>query len=328
MNRFICYAFSFFLAVPVLNQYRNSALDQGRDLTRQAEAKEKVSRLIGSASNRDRAWAAYLIGQYELKEYAPALIDLLDSTPLDPPAENAFVRLATLDSLIRLRMNVPSDRVMPLYKSFPDQVLIILAMSVVESRDALLSVAQEPGREVCWVAAFNLLTESKAPGLAAVLLKDVKIKIDIAVSEGNKGYVSGGLWSCVSDGVWMTPDGFPPTALYKLIDTPKRDAVVIAPGAHPVFYERQTVEPSVSNQRGFGAVDNGVDRDRYRLEYLAALLDQHIEELRLREKYYHSFTWAGAERYIREVARIREGVIKDSDELKKRLVEKGLLSDS
>jgi hypothetical protein len=123
MNRFICYAFSFFLAVPVLSQYRISALDQRPDLTRQAEAKEKVSRLINSAYNRDRAWAAYLIGQYELKEFAPALIDLLDSVPPDPPWEITLIQLAALDSLIRLRMDVPSDMIMPLYKSFPNQVL-------------------------------------------------------------------------------------------------------------------------------------------------------------------------------------------------------------
>jgi hypothetical protein len=144
-----------------------------------AEVKTRVGQLIQSESTRDRAWAAYLIGEYGLKEFAPALIELLNPNSLDPEWETGFVYSAVLDSLIRLRVSVPSDSLMPLYQRFPAQTLIILARSPSENSEALLSIAEEPRREVCWVAACNLLAESKAPGFAAFLLKSVKIKLEL-----------------------------------------------------------------------------------------------------------------------------------------------------
>src|SRR5262245_58306907 len=42
-----------------------------------AEVKNRVGQLIQSASNKDHAWAAYLIGEHGLKEFAPTLIELL-----------------------------------------------------------------------------------------------------------------------------------------------------------------------------------------------------------------------------------------------------------
>src|SRR5215510_1872298 len=91
-----------------------------------AEVKNKVERLIQSTSTRDRAWAAYFIGEYGLKDFAPALIELLNPNSLEPDWETGYVYRAVLDSLIRLRISVPADKVMPLYKSFSDETLIIL----------------------------------------------------------------------------------------------------------------------------------------------------------------------------------------------------------
>jgi hypothetical protein len=294
-----------------------------------AEVKNKVSQLIQSASNRDRAWAAYLIGEYGLKEFAPALIDFLSPNLPGPEWEITYVHRAALDSLIRLRVSAPSNSLTPLYESFPAQTLIILARSPSENGEALLSIAEQPGCETCWVAACSLLAESKAPGFAAFLLKSVKIKIEIAVSEsGNKGYWSGGSSSSVACGVFQVPDGFPPIALYQLIDQPRRDAVVIAQGPHPVFYERQVVEPGIENQKGAGVTDQSVERSLYCLEYLAALLGQGASELELREKYSKSIAWSGIKRYKVDVISFRELVIGNFERLKKQCVERKLLSEA
>src|SRR5262247_1109351 len=86
-----------------------------------AEVKTRVGQLIQSASNKDRAWAAYLIGEYDLKEFAPALIELLNPNQRAPEWETDFVYRAALDGLIRLRVSAPSDNLMPLYERFPDE---------------------------------------------------------------------------------------------------------------------------------------------------------------------------------------------------------------
>src|SRR5262249_34662501 len=245
MNRIIRRVFSGLFIILPLHQERTPAIEhQQLKAIHRAEVKNRIDQLIQSNSNKDRAWAAYVIGEYDLKELSPALIELLNPNQRDPEWETEFVYRAALDSIIRLRVSAPSDSLLPLYKRFPDETLIILARSPSENGEALLSIAEQPGREVCWVAACNLLAESKAPGFAAFLLKSVKIKVEIAVFErGNVGYGYGGGigGSSVGCGVFQVPDGFPPTARYQLIQEPERDAVVVAPGAHPVFYERQVI---------------------------------------------------------------------------------------
>ncbi|MBO0724644.1 MAG: HEAT repeat domain-containing protein [Blastocatellia bacterium] len=330
MNRFIRLVFSGLCAFLPSPQDRTPDIaPQQLTAIHRTEVKNKVERLIQSDSNKDRAWAAYLIGEYKLKEFAPALIELLNPNSLDPEWETGFVYRAVLDSLIKLGVSAPSDNLTPLYKRFPDETLIIMARSPSEHGEDLLSIAEQPRREVCWVAACNLLAESKAPGFAAFLLKSLKIKVEIGVYDGgNRMGVGGGSSLCVGDGVFQVPDGFPPTALYQLTDEPRRDAVVVAPGAHPVFYERQVIEPGIANQRGIGVYNSSVERDRYCIEYLATLLNLSVSQLEIREMYSKSIVWAGIERYKVEAISFRELIKGNFERLKRQCVEKNLLSES
>lgn len=330
MNQFICCVFSGLFSILPLHQDRTPAVEhQQLRAIHGAEIKNKVEQLIQSASAKDRAWAAYLIGEYGLKDFAPALIEILDPDSLSPDWETGYIYRAVLDSLIKLRVSVPYDKLMPLYERFPDETLIILARSPSQNSEALLSIAERPGRGVCWVAACNLLAESKAPGFASFLLKSLKIRVEIAVSEGgNKGSMGGGSSSSIGCGVSQVADGFPPTAYYQLTDEPKRDAVVVAQGAHPIFYQRQVIEPGVTNQAWMSSYDHSVERDRYCHEYLAALLDQTASGLELRERYSKSIAWSGAQGYKVEVISLMELVTGNFERLKKQCVDKELLSES
>jgi hypothetical protein len=325
MNRFICCVFSSLFTILPSHQEQTPTVEyQQVNAIHKAEVKNRVDQLIQSASTRDRAWAAYLIGEYGLKEFAPDLIELLSPDLPGPEWEITYVHRAALDSLIRLRVSAPSESLMPLYERFPDETLIILARSPSENSDVLLSIAEQPGRTVCWVAACNLLAESKAPGFAALLLKSLKIKIEIAVSErGNRMYGSGGWGASIACGLTsQITNDFPPTARYRLIQEPKRDAVVIAPGAHPVFYERHAFG------RGGSFGDQSVERDRYCLEYLVALFDQSVSQLALRESYFKAIAWSGTQQYKVEVISLRELVAGNFERLKKQCVERELLSEA
>jgi hypothetical protein len=98
--------------------------------------------------------------------------------------------------------------------------------------------------------------------------------------------------------------------------------VVVAPGEHPVFYERHAF--------GLGGSfnDHSVDRDRYCLEYLAVLLGQSVNELGLRETYSKSIAWSGIERYKVDVISFREQAIENFEFLKRRCIAWDLLSES
>jgi len=291
-----------------------------------AEIKDKVVELIKSPSVTDRTWGAYLAGQIEMRELAPTLLDLLSEVP---DHDYGYLNLVVLDSLIRLKYNPASERLMPFYQRYSDQILILLARSPGDNIDPLLSIARQPRNSLFWIAACNLLTEIKASGFAAFLLKDLKILIDIYVVSDNSYGMGGGSGSEGGKGCgagFRLPNDLPPIAFYRLNENPVRDAVVIAPGIHPIFYERKVYFPgdSISTSESF----NGIDRDRYTIEYLAALLDKRKEELRLKEHYYHRIVWAGIEVYRQDVMRIREAVIEDYNQVKKNLTEVELLTSS
>jgi hypothetical protein len=326
MNRFFCCVFSGLFSILPLCQERTPATAPHQlNAIHKAEVKNKVEQLIQSDSKMDRAWAAYFIGEYGLKEFEPALIEILNPDTLAPEGETSFLYRAVLDSVIKLRISVPSDKLMPLYERFPDETLIILARSPSDNGETLLSIAEKPGRQVYWIAACNLLTEGKAPGFAAFLLKSVKITVEITVSEG--GGMSGGVGSGGSIAIACglsthLPNDLPPISVYKLTQEQTRDAVVIAPGAHPIYYERRDF--------GSGAsfTDHGIPRDLYCLEYLAALINQSVSQLGIRERYSKSIAWSGIQSYKVDVISFRELVKGNFERMKKQCVERNLLSET
>jgi hypothetical protein len=330
MNRVLCH--SFICCLVLIGSPREQDPTPGEQQTGPAapaytvEVKNRISRLIKSSSSKDLAWAAYLIGQHELKEFEPALTELLDASPTDE--WGWLVRTVVMDSLIRLRINLPPERLMLLYEQFPDEVLIIMAREPEENRDALFSIARNPERSICWVTACNLLEETKAPGFAEFLLRDLETEISLLVTDpGTIGAGSGGGYASSGCGPNMSevPEDFPPIATYRLTDELSRDGVVIAPGPHPVLYDRDLNEPGIVHRPWS---DKSIDWNEYRLEYLALLLERPTTELRLRKSYTHVITWANSKQYASEVIKIRESVIGDFEDLKKRLIDKERLTNS
>lgn len=323
MNQLACFAFSIFLStVAVGRQGPHSFTNQRFIPANREEAGREVARLLKSDSHRDRAWAAYFIGQHELKEFAPALIELLDL----PPDTSLRTHNVALDGLIRLKIDVPSSTLMRLYRHHPEQVVILLARSPVENRDALFSIAHRPALHICWVAACNLLAQTRAPGFAAFLLRGLEIDVTVALTEdAGTGYGSGGdLGFCRGCGGSGPPEDIPPHVQYELTGESKGDAVLVAPGLHPVYYERRILD----DRSGISSSDSSVDRNRYSIEYLAGMLGKSAEEIKLQDKYSHSIVWAGSAKYGRKIERIRRDVKRDFEYLKELLKREGLLTAS
>jgi hypothetical protein len=162
-------------------------------------------------------------------------------------------------------------------------------------------------------------------------MKELEIEVLIAVYDLKNwgmgmGIGSGGI--SAADGIFGVPDGFPPTAVYKLIENAEHGAIVASPGLHTIYYERRVAQPGVSGQIGVGSVDRHEDRDRYRLEYLAALLNSKAQDLKIEPQRSQSIFWQGPKEYQRRVAEIRQQTHERYQQLIKRLFENNLLSDS
>lgn len=244
---------------------------------RLGDAGAEAARLLNSGENRERAWGAYLVGLNALKGQTPSLVSILRDESLSGggPSESV-VRQAALDSLIQLDAEVPSDVLLPLYAHSPNEVLILLARSPQENRDALLALFTDDESPARWFAAGNLLAEVRAPGFAARLLAGLKIRASVYVfdREAHGGFGTGGGCGggCGFGNDW-TPDAeLPPVGYYALDYWPSQGATVVARGRHVVYYTRSLYP---TRHAGGGC---GFDRDTARVEYLAGLLDAADED--------------------------------------------------
>jgi HEAT repeat protein len=302
---------------------QDAAKEETPPLVRLGDVRDEAARLLKSQGNRERAWGAYLAGTHGLKEHAPALVELLADPNLAGGGwEESVVRQAALDALIRLDAEVPAEKLLPLYQSSPDEVVILLARSPEQNREALLPLFVEETPTARWLAVGNLLAESRAPGFAARLLRELKIEASLYVydREGGHNYGLGGGdgASCGCGGGGSGGGEFPPVSYYVLTDTAGRGATVAAPGRHVVYYVRRSFPCPCSGTYDF-------ERDSLRAEYLAGLLDTTEEDLKLDARPLREIVCKDAAECRRAVVAVRDEIEQSYAALLSRLLEVNLL---
>lgn len=294
--------------------------------TSRAAASDEAARLLRSRVNSERAWGAYLAGAYGLKENAPLVVELLE----DPDGaagdwEEAQVRRAALDCLIRLDAEVPAEKLLALYPHAPDEVVILLARTPGQNAAALLSLFTEETPGARWVAVANLLAEARARGFAARLLAGLKIQATVYVydREAARGYGGGHGHGCGGTRHFEpAPVGFPPAGRYELNTSGVRGSVVLTGRRHTVYYVRTGPE---SGQAYYSDCGNEVKRDAYRVEYLADLLGTAEEEVGLEARPFHEVVCREARECRRKLAALRDETARTYAVVLERLSAAGLL---
>jgi len=241
------------------------------------EISAEATQLMQSPGYREKAWGAYVAGKYRLQDQATALVSQLaawhevagNTLRADTP-EYAAIQ-ATLDALIQLGHPVDAANLLPFQKQWPVEMLILLAQDPPGSREALLTMARTTERDpvgTVWVAAHNLLVESRSAGIASLILSEANISHVFHVTLGSRfrpGERSVHGAGAVCFGPWELAPGFPPFSIYELVFSPQTGDVIVAPGMHPVYYHRALP----NGLRGGAFVP--LDHQEYCLEYLAAL---------------------------------------------------------
>ena len=312
MKRLLVCAALVFVAASGVAAQEGSAQSRPRDdapsssFARRADASAEAARLLRSRENTERAWGAYLAGAYGLKEHAALVVELLEAPSVAADGwEELHLRRAMLDGLIRLDAEVPAEKLLPLYQYAPDEVVILLAHAPEKNAPALLSLFTEETPGARWVAVANLLAVARARGFAARLLAGLKIQATIYVydREAERGYGGGTGYGCGGSRHFeLTPEGFPPAFSYELNATPLRGAVVVARGRHTIYYVRTGPESGQAQYYGCG----DVDRDVYRVEYLADLLGTTEENLGLEARSFHEVVCRDARECRRALAALRD----------------------
>lgn len=291
---------------------------------RLGDAGAEARRLLQSGENRERAWGAYLLGLHGLRAEAPRLVELLaDPALAGGDWEAALVRQAALDALIRLDAKVPAERLLPLYTSSPDEVIILLAREPQQNQQALLSLFDDASPTGRWLAVGNLLAETRAPGFAARLMAGLKIEARVYVydREGDRGY-GGDCGGGSGVGQFFKPlDEYPPVFYYSLTKADARGAVVVAPGRHTVCYARSLAP---GGGRGWNGAC-GPSRDKYRVEYVAGLLRTAEENLKLQARPVREVVCKEERQCRRALAAVRDEIVGGHAEAVRRLLEDGLI---
>ncbi|HKV41960.1 MAG TPA: hypothetical protein VJX67_22340 [Blastocatellia bacterium] len=281
-----------------------------------------VPELLKSTISENRAWGAYLVGQHHLDDFVPSLIEELRaeaeaSSHMDWPLERSV-----LDSLIQLDAKLPPDLFRPLLDHFRAEAIILASNSPVDHQAELLALMRQPLSDSEWLAAGNMLAEVTAPRFAATLLGDIRVDVSVFVvdlddgSGWGAGSHIGYSVACGAAGA-PTPAGYPPLAYYELTTGAKHGSVALGPGPHPVYYVRSATPPG-------GSGGSSSNRDSYRIEYLAEMLNTGVDGLHFRLTSSQTIRWQGAVAFERELTRLRQAAHNSYQGLADRLVAAGL----
>ncbi len=229
--------------------------------------------MLLSGRMEDKAWGAFWAGKLQSDDLRGPLLEQFRAAAAFAAApswgaEHGFV-LALFDAAIEMRLAVPAQLLEPFEDLWSQPVLIVLARTQ-DGEGPLLRLAGNSRPDLVWLAANNLLAERKSQTWYGRLLADVSITHLFVVTgeeygPGFGGGVGGGV---CGDGVLAMGKGFPPVALYTLVED-EPGSVLLARGPQNVYY-RRTVIPT-DQQVGFGSCWPALDRAVIRLGYLTRL---------------------------------------------------------
>ena len=302
----------------------NGSLAYGQETRARAQT---LQRLLQSVDLKDRTWGAYWVGEQravELLDYLSAFLQPPPTTGIGDERE-AFYR-AVLDTLIRLGADLPVQTLTGIIQHYPPEGVILFAQASREKRSALLDVFRQQMSDVPWQAVGNLLVGEKLPGFAVALLAPMQeIRVTISVTDR---VTDGGVAGSIASGIrtFFVPKDYPPIGCYRLTNEQSAGGVMVAPGPHPIYYERTVVQPG--DKMGVENSYRDDNRDPRRLEYLALMLDLPTEEVRFDTNPVRTVQWSTQEDYRRAVEEICQLVLKAFDSLHALLAARGLITSS
>jgi hypothetical protein len=272
-------------------------------LAQTPDEQRRAKELLSSPVLTERAWGAYWAGRLHIPSLNDSLVECLNIAQAYREAdfnseENAYVR-ALFDALIESGTLVPARMLASFAGHWPDEVLILLSRDQ-GNEDLLLAIRDQRLNQARWLAVNNLLLRIRSARFFLKTLTELQIKHQFLIVDHDEAWSGGGSGGgSVADGIRQLPKGFPPIALYQLVDFASEGYVLVAKGPRDVYY-RRTVVPT-NQQVGWGVPDSLSDRQQERLEYLAALNQTSADEIIQTFSPTSTIWWHGREDFTRMV---------------------------
>jgi hypothetical protein len=287
---------------------------------------ETVVRLLWSPDAREQAWGAWFAGRDHRVALTPLLQQIVATRTYSASQSDYAAFDIALDGLIQMRSSVAPELLPLIYERRPTQALILAAHSGANATGFLLDVLnREEGH--AWFAAANMLLPTPPQGYAAVLLRKIRTRAHVYVSDDGQGGYGEGSASGVSIGCGFEGEaaGLPPWASYTMTPFAHPGVVVLSMGPKPVYY-RRTVAPAGQTPAG-GSVETGGPTTADRLQYIAALLRITVEDLPVQASESHTVIWRGAAELSAAIDRIRADALRRYARLVSMLRERGVFGD-
>jgi hypothetical protein len=240
-----------------------------------------------------KAWAAELIRSDHIESLTPQLVVALGDADQPAVGLESEARLAVLDGLVEIGAEVPALTLRAFFSTYPAQVLLLANRPGTWSTTLMFDLLARANSDESWLAIGNRLTTGNNPGVAAWLLRDLRVTATIEVEDTSRrvpggfaggviGGVIGSVPTAASQAIW------PPLRDYQLTLRPCDGCALFADGPHPVYY---------LCGGSWQAPEIKKDRNVYLHEYLARLLSIQPERLPvlLQPKLIHK--WTAPENY-------------------------------
>jgi hypothetical protein len=229
-----------------------------------------VPALLKSDDPVDQAWGAWIAGRDQLRQAVPLLEWRLAQQVAAGTVDRRWALTYTLDALIQLEARPPVALLEAAFEERADEALILLARGGPRADAALLALLDR-AKGARWLAAANVLTARRTPGLAARLLHAIPLRGRVVVSHGGvEGGVLGGGVSGLPSPARGRADR-PPDVYYPVSRLGAPGQTLLADGPIPIYYRRAVAESGAGPDAG-GPYDPDAGTPDTRLRYVAALL--------------------------------------------------------
>lgn len=180
---------------------------------------------LSAASDRERAWGAYLAAVCHMPDLPTAIAAQLQHTRLDMFertidisgrtiwGESQWAGYAMLDALIQLRQPLQASALASIAPLFPAEATILMLQDAERNLPQLAAVREVPMPYVARLAASNALARLRAPGFAATLLRELPLLNSVFVLDPGKSPHGSPGSGILGISETQVPPGFPPVAL-------------------------------------------------------------------------------------------------------------------
>ncbi|MDJ0523194.1 MAG: hypothetical protein QNJ90_14080 [Planctomycetota bacterium] len=291
--------------------------DEGPALEGPARLAQEIDKLCRSENAKDIAWGAYLAATHgpapnskDRDAWIAPLEAALTKYATSARGRDLLLSRAILDAFIQ-RAARPSVETLARCIRWHAPEVIVLSAQDPERYEAVLRAMQSPNMaDTAWMAVANLLRARKTPGAVFLVLRGARTNLDVSVLvERNSAIGIGGgsgnaprQASTVDDPQLAVPPGWPPAVHYRLSDYVWRGWTVVAPGSHPVLFQRHE---SRTRQGARARLRASITRNAFRFHVLADCLGWPFHELRVGQSAHEVIYWEGEEEFVKEVAEER-----------------------